>query len=444
MKPLLRLFALGCVLLSGNAWAAQRILLTHVTLIDGTGSDPYPGTSLLIEDGKIAKILPYGSEQPQADKIINLQGRYVMPGLVDSHYHLIPGVRTAEEDARYRRFALLGGVTAVRDMGGDGAALKDLAARAESASDPSPRIFFSAFFAGPTWFANDERVKILMHGRPKGEAPWARQIKPDTNIAAAVAEAKSAGATGVKIYADLTPPQIAGIAKEAKRQGLKVWSHATVFPAKPSDAVNAGVETLSHGNLAVWEAVDQLPAISDQATNSMVGWEAQSIDDPRIVKLLEAMKSRGTMLDDTLIHTKTKLKPAIAKTNAARADAIERWVIAFVRRANEMGIVIAAGTDFPESPDDHLYPNIHDEMAILVSDAGLKPLQAIRAATLNGAKVLGQEASFGTVAEGKRADIMVIKGDPRRDMANTRNIEWVMKGGIIYMPDERTSAPKPN
>lgn len=274
MKPLLRLFALGCVLLSGNAWAAQRILLTHVTLIDGTGSDPYPGTSLLIEDGKIAKILPYGSEQPKADKIINLQGRYVMPGLVDSHYHLIPGVRTAEEDARYRRFALLGGVTAVRDMGGDGAALKDLAARAESASDPSPRIFFSAFFAGPTWFANDERVKILMHGRPKGEAPWARQIKPDTNIAAAVAEAKSAGATGVKIYADLTPPQIAGIAKEAKRQGLKVWSHATVFPAKPSDAVNAGVETLSHGNLAVWEAVDQLPAISDQATNSMVGWEA--------------------------------------------------------------------------------------------------------------------------------------------------------------------------
>lgn len=90
------------------------------------------------------------------------------------------------------------------------------------------------------------------------------------------------------------------------------------------------------------------------------------------------------------------------------------------------------------------YPNIHDEMAILVSDAGLKPLEAIRAATLNGAKVLGQEASFGTVAEGKRADIMVIKGDSRRDMANTRNIEWVMKGGMIYMPDERASAPKPN
>lgn len=436
MNSICRFLLLASLIIGGPAWAGERLLLTHVTLIDGTGTDPHPGTSMLIEDGKITKIVRYGGKPPAADRVINLQGRYVMPGLVDSHYHLIPGVRTEAEDTRLRRFALHGGITAVRDLAGDGAALATLAKAAENAATPSPRIFFAAFFAGPTWFANDKRASIMMHGLPTGEAPWARQITPETDIPMAVAQAKAAGATGIKIYADLSPAQVASIAGEARRQGLRVWSHATIFPSRPSDAVAAGVDTLSHANLMVWEAVAALPSVSDTAGNKMVGWASQSVDDPRIEKLLRSMKKKGVIFDDTLVHARLRLEPAIAKENPQMALDIDRWVVSLVRKAHEMGIELAAGTDFQEDPDDRAYPNIHDEMALLVSEAGLKPFEALRAASYNGAKVLGQQESFGVLAEGKRADLVVIRGDPRRDMKYTHDIEWVMKGGVIHTPDK--------
>lgn len=434
-----QILVLASILISTPAWA-EKLLLTHVTLIDGTGADPHPGTSLLIEDGKISKIVRYGGKPPAADRVINLQGRFVMPGLVDSHYHLIPGVRTEAEDTNLRRFALLGGITAVRDLAGDGAALASLAKAAENAATPSPRIFYSAFFAGPTWFANDKRASIMMHGLPTGEAPWARQIRPETNIPVAVAQAKASGATGIKLYADLSPAQVTSIAAEARRQGMRVWSHATIFPAKPSDAVAAGVDTLSHANLMVWEAVDALPAISDTAGNKMVGWATQSIDDPRIEKLLRSMKDRGVIFDDTLVHARLRLEPAIAKDNPQMALDIDRWVVSLVRKAHAMGIDLAAGTDFQEDPDDRAYPNIHDQMALLVSEAGLKPFEALRAASYNGAKVLGQQKNFGILEEGKRADLVVIRGDPRRNMKYTHDIEWVMKGGVIHTPDKPIAA----
>jgi imidazolonepropionase-like amidohydrolase len=425
-------FLLGLV--GTPAAAGPRVALTGVTLINGTGAEPVPGTTLIIENGRIAKIVPYGRKAPRVDRTINLAGRFVMPGLIDAHYHLIPGVRTAAEDARHRRFALEGGITAVRDLAGDGAELRLLAKAAEAPEEASPRIYYSAFFAGPTWFANDRRASMMMHGYKTGEAPWARQISPTTNIAAAVAAAKAAGVSGLKIYGDLDPSTVKSIVKAAHARGLKAWSHATIFPARPSDAVAAGVDVLSHGNMMVWEAVDVLPDVSDTATNAMIGWPQQSLEDPRILRLLDSMKAAGVMFDDTLVHTRQRLAPAIAKNNPEMAKALDAWVVGFIRLANRKGIPIVAGTDFQEDPEKRSFPNIHDELALLVSEAGLTPMEAIRAATLNAARAVGQEKNIGSIAKGKRADLVVLRGDPRTDMANTHNIEWVMKGGAIFVP----------
>lgn len=419
----------------------QILILANATVIDGNGGRPQPNMTLVISGGRISDIYRAGKKKlPVGATVIDLSGQYVIPGLIDSHYHFILGVRSKAEEAALHRFALLGGVTSVRDMAGDAVALAELAKEAKDGNFESPRVYFSALMAGKTWFV-DSRSKIMMHGLPAGEAPWARAVEPDTDIVKAVAEAKATGATGIKLYADLPPETVAKITGEAHRQGLKVWSHATVFPSRPSDAVKAGIDVISHNHLLVWELVKDIPAVSDKASNRMVGWKKVSVDAPEITALLREMRKRGTMLDDTAIWMKMKLIPAIEKSEAAKpeaertpglAAAIENWSFGIVKRAHEFGIPIVAGTDFQENEASKDFPNIHTELELLVTKCGLTPLEAITAATRNGATVLGIQNSYGTITRGKAADLIVLTADPSADIRNTTKILYVIKGGIVH------------
>lgn len=371
---------------------------------------------------------------------MDLSGQYIIPGLIDSHYHLNLGTRSQAEAEALRRFALLGGITAVRDMAGDGIALAELSKAARDSNFQSPRIYFSALMAGKTWFV-DQRVKMMMHGLPAGEASWARAIEPTTDVVKAVTEAKATGATGIKLYADLPPDIVTRITKEAHRQGLKVWSHATIFPSRPSDAVRAGVDVISHNHLLVWELVKELPAISDKASNRMVGWTKVSVDAPAMTTLLRQMLKRGIVLDDTAIWTKLRLIPAIEKSEAAKpeaertpglAKAIEDWTFGIVQHAHSFGIPLVAGTDFQEHPESQDFPNIHTELELLVTRCGLTPLEAITAATRNGAMILGIQHLYGTIAKGRTADLVILSADPSADIRNTTKIFYVIKGGKVY------------
>lgn len=419
----------------------KTLALTNAVVIDGNGGRPQPRKTIIISGGRIIDIFSSGKKRlPGGAIVINLSGQYAIPGLIDSHYHLNLGTRSSAQETALQRFALLGGVTAVRDMAGDAIALAELAKAAREGKFQSPRIYFSALFAGKSWFV-DQRVKIIMHGLPAGEAAWARAIEPGTDIAQAVTEAKAAGATGIKLYADLPPVTVAKITKEAHRQNLKVWSHATIFPTKPSEAVKAGVDVISHNNLLVWELVKDMPAVSDKATNAMVGWTKVSIDAPEMTALLREMHRRGTMLDDTAIWTKLRLVPAIEKSEAAKpaaertpglAAAIENWTFGIVKRAHELGVRMVAGTDFQEHPESQDFPNIHAELELLVTRCGLTPLEAITAATRSGATTLGIQNSYGTIAKGKIADLVILNADPSIDIRNTTKIAYVIKGGNLY------------
>jgi imidazolonepropionase-like amidohydrolase len=417
------------------------LALTDVTVIDGSGKRPQPHRTIIIANGRILEIYQAGGRRaPAGATVMRLSDKYVIPGLIDSHYHLILGTRSKAEEDALHRFALLGGITAVRDMAGDGIALAELARAASDGNYQSPRVYFSALMAGKSWFI-DQRVQIMMHGLPAGEAPWARAIGPDTDMVKVVAEAKATGATGIKLYADLSPETVTKITREAHRQGLKVWSHATIFPSRPSDAVRAGVDVLSHNHLLVWELVKDIPAVSDKATNSMIGWTNVSVDAPAMTALLRQMRKQGTVLDDTAIWAKLRLVPAIEKSEAAKpetqrtpglANAIENWTFGIVRRAHEFGIPLVAGTDFQEHPELQDFPNIHAELELLVSKCGLTPLEAITTATRNGAMVLGIQDSYGTIAKGKVADLVILSADPSTDIRNTTKIIYVIKGGRVH------------
>jgi imidazolonepropionase-like amidohydrolase len=184
-----------------------------------------------------------------------------------------------------------------------------------------------------------------------------------------------------------------------------------------------------------------MPAVSDRASNQMVGWTQVSVDAPAMTALLRQMRKRGTMLDDTAIWTKFRLLPSIERAEAARpesertpglAGAIENWTFGIVKRAHEFGIPLVAGTDFQEHPEAQDFPNIHTELELLVTRCGLTPLEAITTATRNGAIVLGVQNSYGTIAKGKIADLVILSADPSADIRNTTKIMYVIKGGKVY------------
>ena len=415
---------------SAVAQTNQALALTHVTVIDGNGGSPQPDRTVVISRDRIMDIFPSGSKPlPRGATTLDLKGRYVIPGLIDSHYHLMIGLRSKEAEQELRRFAFMGGITTVRDMAGDAIALAELATLAKDPNVQSPRIYFSALMAGPSHLLGDRRVDQISHGLKRGEAPWARAIAPNTDISKVISEAKATGATGIKIYTDVPPEVVTKLVTEAHRQGLRVWSHAAIYPGRPSDAVRAGVDVISHSNLVIAESMRNVPqnyAESYPLLDYSTGVEDKSISD-----LLELMLKRGTYLDPTLVVT-----ARLANTQAGEIfrdpKQMAEWTYQFTLRAHVRKVPIVAGTDIQESPATRDFPNLHSEMELLVNNAGFTPLEAISAATRNGAQVLGIADSYGTIAKGKIADLVILRADPTADIRNTTSIEYVIKGGRIY------------
>jgi len=435
MKPILPL-VLYLFALPALAAAPKPLLLTHVGLIDGTGSPVRRDMTIEITGKRITAVYPDGSRAaPKDAEVRDLGGKYVIPGLIDAHVH----ITDAEPDiAHYRTFLhalLLGGVTGIRDMAGDDRLLQYLAEQANSDAFASPDIFYVALMAGPSFFKEDVRAQAASKGEPLGFAPWMQAITAKTDIPLAVAEAKGTGATGIKLYANLPAALVKAITAEAHRQGLRVWTHATIFPAKPSDAVDAGVETISHSPYLVWEAAPNVP--DDYKMRAMGDFEHVKPDAPQILALFDAMKKRGTILDATLLVFKNEAEHHPQSVGAG----VMPWSYAVTKLAHQRGVLIDAGTDdagFPygkDGPDLGQLPSVHQEMALLVRHAGFTPVQAIEAATEVGAAALGQSAKRGTITPGKLADLVVLDVDPSRDIHNATKIDFVVKHGRVYTRD---------
>jgi hypothetical protein len=341
--------------------------LTHVTVIDGTGAPPATNRTVLLRGERIAAVYRSGSRAlPQGATTEDLAGKYLIPGLMDAHVHITQDDGGMTAYAPLLRGLLLDGVTGLRDMAGDGRVLAYLAREAALDTLASPDIYYSALMAGPTFFYEDRRVPGTSRGILLGAAPWMRAVDATTDIPAVVTAARATGATGVKLYANLPAGLLGAIATEAERQGLLVWTHATVFPARPSDAVAAGATTLSHTPYLIWEAEPHVPV--DYRSRALADFTKIAPNDPSILALLREMKERGTILDATLrvFHEETEHSPD------AIGPGIMPWSYAVTREAHEMGVLVDAGTDSRGLPTDSGGPNaaagptVVGEMVLLV------------------------------------------------------------------------------
>jgi imidazolonepropionase-like amidohydrolase len=416
--------------MTGRVWTDQVSgprALTGATLIDGTSAPPRTGMTILVAEGKITDVFSDGSRPiPPGMTVHDLRGKYVIPGLIDTHVHL--GSNPRVEDTRPKvearlRWTLLGGVTTVRDMAGDVRYISDLARAAKLGDIVSPLIYYSALFAGPDFF-NDPRVLASSQGEAVGQVAWMRAVTPSTDWAQVVAEARGSGATGIKLYADLPGELLSPLVAEAHRQGMIVWAHAALIPARPHDLVNAGVDVLTHAPLLAREADSVRASYRERYRSNFANIPPTH---PALVRLIDSMIARKTIVEPTLF----------VFFNRDSTSPPSRWAALITRELHRRGVPISAGTDGiigveGEGVKDGTLPNLHRELELLVDHAGLSPQDAIIAATGTAARVIGIDSVTGTITPGKRADLVVLSADPLADISNTRLIELVMLAGNVF------------
>mgnify|MGYP001079255673 CR=1 FL=1 len=406
--------------------APRPLVLTGATLIDGTGAPPRPGMTLVLRDGRIEAIHEDGGAPlPDGARVLDLKRHWVMPGLIDAHVHLATNPRRQDRRERVERRlrnALRGGVVAVRDMGGDARALADLARAADAGEIEAPIIRYSAIVAGPGFF-NDPRVLASSAGFEPGTAPWARAVTDETDLRQAIADARRAGVSAVKLYADLDATRVARVAEEAKRQGLRVWAHFSLMPARPSDIVAGGVNVASHATLLAWETAATLPTYEQRAAVDL----SVTGEHPAVRAVLAEMKARDVLFEPTLFVFRAD--PSLPDTATPRHR--EALAAEMTRAAYAMGVRIVAGTDGIGSEEEGALPNLHEELRLLVERGGLRPMDALVAATRHAAEATGIEDTHGTIAVGKAADLLVLRADPTTDIRNTREIAYVIRRGQV-------------
>jgi imidazolonepropionase-like amidohydrolase len=406
---------------------AATFALTGATIIDAHHITGLPGQTVVIRDGIITEVFADGSKSlPDSVRKIALGGKYVLPGLIDTHVHMATdpsGTDTRAATVASLEKMLRSGITTVRDMAGDARTLASLSRDALVGDLVSPDIYYSALMAGPAFFDDPRTVSSAQGGRSGGMA-YMRAVTDTTNLLLAMAEAKGTGATGIKLYANIDGALVAKIVAAARQQGLLVWGHAWLNPAKPSDMIKAGVRSISHAPLLLYESRPRIPA----------AWKKRGLPDrfwqdslPSMDGVFSLMKQQHTILDATLSAYHQWMEK---DSNMQSVYAIAKWYTAAAYRA---GVTICAGTD------DDQEEFVQSEMELLVRDAGLTPGDAIVAGTLNGALALGIEKLCGTVEAGKRADLLVVDKNPLEKIANIRSVRIVVKRGRIVGEAVRVS-----
>jgi hypothetical protein len=374
--------------------------------------------TVLVRGAKIEAIGQAGScSIPQGARTVRLNGRYMIPGLINSHVH-VATLAIPREARAYLRRELYSGVTMVRDMAGDVRLIAELKREASQDEIISPDVYYAALMAGESFFA-DPRTHDSSRGLEPGTAPWMRAITATTDLRQAVAEAKGTGATGIKLYADLPASLVAAITTEAHRQQMLVWAHAAIFPARPSDVVDAGVDVMSHADFLAFESITPFPENFQAAKLTDLGhWQMT----PAVDSVLTRMKDSGAILDATI--------------DVGYRSPLPQWPSSLApllaHEAYRRGVKISAGTDDDADWND---PNsaLLTEIERLVHDVGMSTADALRSATIIGAQTIGEQDAAGILTEGRAANFVVLRANPLSDIRNLRSVVLVVKHGISHL-----------
>jgi len=454
---LLSVFAVGQAQAPGDRQQfirvdAPLVALVHVRVIDGTGAAPLEDQTIILAAGKIQSIAPStNATVPANAQTLDLKGYTVLPGLVGMHNHMFfpqggSPPMYSNMGSSFPRLYLALGVTTIRTTGSV-VPYTDLEIKKliDAGRMIGPKMHITApYLEGRGAFTP------VMH-----ELTGADDVRRMVNFWADL------GATSFKAYMNITRDELRAAVEEAHKRGLKVTGHLCSVGYR--EAADIGIDNLEHGLFADSEFVaDKKP---DQCPGAAVGASLRQLDlssaaaketintlvakKVAITSTLPVFEAGGAPLAQSGIGAASALMNprvfAVMSVDArvryltARARvssssdyvALLRKAMDFERAFVAAGGLLIAGLD--PTGNGGIVAGFGDQREVeLLVEAGFTPLEAIKIASLNGAKFLGEDARIGSVTAGKQADLMVVKGNPAANILDIEKVEIVFKDGVGY------------
>ena len=428
------------------------IALTHVRVIDGTGQLPRADQTLIIRDGAIAAIGDANSTPiPPGGKVLNLADHSVIPGLVGMHDHMfypqpvnlagqrVRGVLQFEQQSSFTfpRLYLAAGVTSLRTTASvEPYADLNLKTWIDAGKIPGPKIHVT----GP-YFEGQGNYRLPVHeltgpedARKTAEF-WADQ-----------------GVTSFKAFVHITRGELSAVIEVAHRRGLKVTGHLCSITYH--EAAELGIDNIEHGfALATEFQAEKKPDICPPTTDqSRTAFLALTPDSAQVRDLFQTLIQHHVAITSTLpvMEAYSSDRPPLQQrvldvmSPQAQAGYLSQRLLQPGSRTlkKEMELELAfvkAGGTLLAGPDPTgiggVVAGFGDQREVeLLVEAGFTPAEAIHIATENGARFLTEDDRIGTLAPGKLADMVVVRGDPSSKISDLENVEVVFKDGVGYDP----------
>ena len=431
------------------AQSQGTLVIKDVTLIDMISQSPKKAFTVIVENGRIGRI-GRGTKPPNGATVIDGRGKFLIPGLWDMHTHfLFESFRGS-----FMKLAVANGVTGVRDMGGE--QLDQLGRIKQEIGDGTvvgPRLFA----AGPIV---DGPKPVWEFSIPVGNPEEGRK---------AVQTLKSKNADFVKVYSRLSRDAYFAIANEAKKQNIPFAGHVpnAVTNLEASDAGQKSIEHIriyidaSSDEQALRRELDEAEAKGVAELNKVrleqVNRVLSTFREEKVRSLAERFAKNGTWFVPTLaVHRSfaflkdpsfigdprmkymSETLQSYWKTQRERTPdgVVRRNLLYYPKDLQVVGLMHRSGARLLAGSDTmnpYIYPgfSLHDELALLV-EAGLTPLEALRAATVNPAVFLGIDKTLGTIESGKLADLVLLDANPLVDIRNTTKINAVIANGRLF------------
>ena len=443
--------AISCADKSNDQGAESEIIaITNVTLIDGTGSPAQENVSILIKDGRILNIVE-GSINAEVDSIIDGQDKYIIPGLFDAHFHF------PYERERALKQLIHFGITSVLNTGSSHTSydmLKEFIRREKTDSIVSPHIYYTSYYvtipgAHPAKNVNNE-TGIVTGNISVTANKNIYFIKSEEDISKFVNDAKKGGAYAMKVIIEdgPTPPLVDRISQgyvdrlvtEAKKQDMKVYAHIS-DTIELQMGLAAGVDGFVHSIISkhFWgttnkDLIAQMiqDSVPMMTTNMIIksslypfnsywkkekGWEIYEEDQLSAIEEMEPV-------------FKESVEPMLRYYMGFSDFSMEELkpIMENFRLLYDSGVPIVVGTDVGALA--YILPghSLHEELQMLQL-GGMEPIDIIKCATLNAAKLLSVDQDYGSIEEGKVADFVILSENPIKDISNTLSIEAVFKRG---------------
>jgi imidazolonepropionase-like amidohydrolase len=410
-------------------------VLVGPTLIDGTGDPPKPNAVIIINGNKIVAVTNetqyrdqyyyyslINNNETARVNILNLTGKYVIPGLFDMHAH-VAGVRKNSYNQNFSENALEMlldyGVTTIRSPAGPTNESIALKHNVSKGNIEGPEIFTAG---------------VLLNG-PQIPIPFVeKQISTEEQAREEVRLQAEAGVDFVKLYVGLPPNLVKAAIDEAHSLGIRVIGH--LYMTSWTDAANLGIDALAHGVpvspflLPSGDKREQFLENGGGPFDHFLWLDLVDLNSTEIKEMINALVENDIPVDPTL-----SIYEAMLKEDGDDDDGFSdpqnqlRWakVLQLTKIMYDNGVQILSGTDIPNFG---LVPgaSLHNELELLV-EAGIKPLEVIKIATNNGATALGIEDRVGTIQPEKQADMIILSANPIENISNTKEIEAVLVDG---------------